>query len=530
MKSLVGKFGTLAMLAAIGGVAVQGCSSDLASPSRTSDSSEGDSGLVTLNLVPVTGITVNSVNYVVTGTPAIPGTPLPSGVLPTPGTTNNFNVGISVPVGTGYTLSLTAVSAEEGDNITCTGSHGPFDVAPNASTAFPMTLTCVDNSNGGVVATVDVETNACPKLIPDYATAIPGKANVGSSIALNALGHDLDGKVVTYAWSIPAGNASAATLGGATTQAATLNCLGQADIPVTVTMKNGECSKTLLTSVSCKSVECNNGVLNPGEDCDPAIAADQPGGSPAGTTFGCPSDCKVACGDGVVEAPTEQCELNGGPENGSCTAQCRTRVKTCDDGFLTGDEPCDTNGTGPDLFAVPPGPNTTCTAQCTLGATVCGNGVLEAGEECEPNNTANCSNDCKLVASTECTACETESACAPFALACTTSTGTQTPENQALCYDVAECIQRTGCADGTNTFTSCFCGALSTADCGAAPDTGPNAPKGPCAAEIKAGMGAGATNSQILSRFTNRNFAAGAGINRFNCLKNNPVCSPLCGF
>jgi len=43
-------------------------------------------------------------------------------------------------------------------------------------------------------------------------------------------------------------------------------------------------------------------------------------------------------------------------------------------------------------------------------------------------------------------------------------------------------------------------------------------------------MGAGATNAQILARFTNRNYPAGAGINRFNCLKNNPVCSPLCGF
>ena len=78
MKSLVGKFGTLALLAAVGGLAVQGCSSDIASSSPGQSAGEGKTGTVSLNLVPVSGITVNSVNYVVTGTPAIPGTPLPS--------------------------------------------------------------------------------------------------------------------------------------------------------------------------------------------------------------------------------------------------------------------------------------------------------------------------------------------------------------------------------------------------------------------------------------------------------------------
>ncbi|HYQ14413.1 MAG TPA: hypothetical protein VEQ58_01605, partial [Polyangiaceae bacterium] len=92
----------------MGGFAVQGCSADVSSPEHSA-SSESDAGRVSLNLVPVSGITVNSVNYVVTGTPAIPGTPLPSGVLPTPGNDKNFTFGIPVPVGTGYTLSLTAV-------------------------------------------------------------------------------------------------------------------------------------------------------------------------------------------------------------------------------------------------------------------------------------------------------------------------------------------------------------------------------------------------------------------------------------
>ena len=177
----------------------------------------------------------------------------------------------------------------------------------------------------------------------------------------------------------------------------------------------------------------------------------------------------------------------------------------------------------------------------------CGNGTVGAGEECEPPSSATCSDDCQQVATTDCTDCEAGAACAPFAQACITSNGitgagstaldptviTQLPTVAArttACFDVEECIQDTNCADGDNTFTSCFCGAFTTAQCAAAPDSGAGSPAGPCAAKIKAGMGAGATNAQVLARFTNRNYPAGAGINRFNCLKNNPVCAPLCGF
>jgi hypothetical protein len=542
MKSLVGKFGMLALLAAVGGLAVQGCSSDIVSSSPSHGAGEGDSGQVSLNLVPVAGITVNSVNYVVTGTPAIPGTPLPSGVLPTPGTSNNFTFGIPVPVGTGYTLSLTAVSAETGDDITCTGSHGPFDVTPNTSTGFPMTLTCVDNSNGQLVATVDVKTNACPRLIPDYASAIPGSANVGSNIALNALGHDLDGKVVTYAWSIAAADAAVGSFVNATSQAATFTCNGPGDAKaVTVTLSNGECTKPLITTVTCKSLTCGNGALDAGEDCDFAIPAASPGGSPAGTTFGCPNDCKVACGDGVLEAPTEECELNGGPPTGTCTAQCRTRIPTCGDGFINGTDVCDG-------LALPPGSplGTTCKADCSgVNVLSCGDGIVSTGvgEECELPATTLCSDDCQSVGSQGCTDCEAGSACAPFAQACINSLGITAPADATVitqlatpalrttaCFDVQECITDTNCGDGVNTFTSCFCGALTTAQCSAAPDSGAGAPAGACAAKIKAGMGAGATNAQILARFTNRNYPSGAGINRYNCQKNNPVCSPLCGF
>src|SRR5262249_17695531 len=98
-----------------------------------------------------------------------------------------------------------------------------------------------------------------------------------------------------------------------------------------------------------------------------------------------------------------------------------------------------------------------------------------------------------------------------------------------------------GCADGTHAFTECFCGdpaagGLTTSACNGAayPASGPPVagvnPNGACWAQIRAGMGAGNTPAQVLTRMLNRTFAAGAGINRFNCVKGNATCRPLCGF
>lgn len=520
----------LATLIAMGCLQVVGCSGE--ESTAGSHRADGRSGDVRLSLVPVTGVTVNAVNYVVTGAPSIPGTVLPSGVIPTPGNGSTVNFGIPVPVGTGYTISLSAVSAEEGDNITCTGSHGPFDVTPNQSSSFGLTLTCVSNGEGSLAATVDVKTNACPRLSVDFVTAIPWSANVGRSLALNASARDLDGKPVTYQWSVASADAGVVQLSGSTTAAATAMCASSGiNRTVTVTASNGECTKLLSLLVSCGNFEeCGNGVLDAGELCDPSIPATQPGGSPPGTSFGCPADCSATCGDGLVEAPVEQCELPAGVETVTCTSQCRLRPIECGDGILSVNEPCDG-----DLFPVGTPSGSTCSSSCQLELCRCGDGVVSpsCGEECDPGNTPSCSNDCQMVVPVGCVECEATTACAPFANACLDSVGTSTAAAQALCYDVAECIQDSNCADGASTFSSCYCGTLSNGDCAAAPETGPNAPHGPCAALMKAGSTnttATATNVQVLSRMTGRAFPSGAAVNRFNCLKNNAACSAICGF
>lgn len=63
---------------------------------------------------------------------------------------------------------------------------------------------------------------------------------------------------------------------------------------------NGQCSKTLTTALSCASATFGNGVVDPGEQCDPVPA-----------------------------------DLN------NCAATCQIRSKLCDDGFLELGEACD---------------------------------------------------------------------------------------------------------------------------------------------------------------------------------------------
>lgn len=485
-------------------------------------------GELALSLQPVSGVNLNTINYVVTGSPAMPSASLPSGVIPTLGPGKALNFSLPVPVGHGYTVSLSAVAAELPQTITCTGSYGPFDVAPNRSTSFGATLTCVSAEAGSVGSVAQLMSDACPAILADFATAVPGVVNLGDHLSLHVAAHERDGKPLRYAWSLGAADAHTARISQAATADATLHCDGPGrGVPVKVTLSNGECSKDLSVLVTCWEGTCGNGILDAGETCDYAIAADQPGGSPAGTTFGCPQDCQVTCGDGFVEAPTEECELAQGVPTPSCSEQCRIRGE-CGDGFLEPGEQCD--GT-----LVPTGTPACniCGQDCVMRPSRCGDGILstQCGEQCEPPQ-ANCNEACELAIThdVQCTDCEAAGACASFATACSTSPGTQTGEDRILCSAVEQCIVASNCADGASSWARCFCGMLSNQDCASAPETGLDAPHGACAAQIKAASGAGATNAQVLARSTSTSFPAGAAIARLDCLKSDPVCAPLCGF
>jgi len=455
MRSLLGKFGMLALTAAIGTVALGGCSSSLDKKSDETSARSEETGDVGLLLRPQAGIDINEVKATVTKGATIVATQ----ILPTPGTASTFSFGLSLPVGTGYTLTLTGVSAATNDDITCTGTFGPFDVTSNAITDISLPLVCTDNTKGSIVTDVTVVTDACPRLLVDYVVATPSSAVApGGTIGVLSAATDLDGKPVTYSWSIA--NAAVGSFTAPTSANTTFTCssTGGDDVVITLTADNGECDTTLDTKISCVNLTCGNGVLDAGEDCDFGAPLNQ----------ACPLDCTVSCGDGNAEAPVEQCDP---PVLGFCSATCQNVAPICGNGIVQAGEQCDDGNTVD---------NDGCTACVTdIIATPCnGDGILGAGEFCDPvvkYSVENCGADCQPISNAACQTC-----------AATNCAGAETcvgTPNPIQCNDTLDCVRDSGCAAGGFALF-CYCGAVSSTEC----DT-PGGAAGACKAEIEAGLG-----------------------------------------
>jgi len=531
----VAKVGSLALIAAAAAGAVVGCSGqDLSKPS-TSAQGEGQKGTVGLTLQPVAGITLNTVHYTVTKSGVT--TPVSDGDLPTPGTASTFSFGVPLPVGSGYTLGVSGVAAEN-SSITCTGTSAPFAVTANTSSKITLVLTCTDSTNGNVETGVVVETDACPRLIVDYVVATPSTAflpNGTISVASNA--HDLDGKTVTYSWKVSSpAVGSFAPVAGKTSTFTCAQDSGANPVDIIVTADNGQCKKVLPTAVSCKSLSCGNGVLDSGEECDPAIT-----GGP-----NCLTNCTTPkCGNGVVDAPFETCDLV--PANlGACSATCQTVIPACGDGFINGNEVCD----GSKLGANPPS-GATCKADCTGydAPLSCGDGVTSPsiGEVCDPKLTVNnCGRDCKSITTAACLTCEQSAdyACSPSVLTCDTATGgtttatvtgssgaakptdpgaITTPVGAAkapLCNEVLDCVRDSGCAaNGQPALKTCYCGTATVPQCNAGQGNGA------CKAELERALEATdfATVSQNVGKLL---YGGGVAMKRIDC--DNSFCPSTC--
>ncbi|HVR60417.1 MAG TPA: hypothetical protein VMU50_00885 [Polyangia bacterium] len=181
---------------------------------------------------------------------------------------------------------------------------------------------------------------------------------------------------------------------------------------------------------------CGNGLLDPGEACDTAIAAGQPGACPLDTTCDdgspctvdallgtgcaavcthremterisgdgcCPagatnaddSDCSATCGNGAID-PGETCDLAiGAGQAGACpSANDCASADPCVTVLLTSANTCEarclrfpiatTSGAMKD-GCCPAGATSDLDADCPA---LCGNGVLDSGELCDPAITA----------------------------------------------------------------------------------------------------------------------------------------------
>jgi cysteine-rich repeat protein len=132
----------------------------------------------------------------------------------------------------------------------------------------------------------------------------------------------------------------------------------------------------------CVLGTCNDGNLDPGEECDDGNFDD---------TDACLSNCTAAqCGDGAVQAGVEECDDgDGNAPFAECTPECTVNV--CGDGFQRFDEQCDP---GEDQI----GPGQECRDGCILN--VCGDGDPWVGEACDDGNDDNTDGCVNCVAAT----------------------------------------------------------------------------------------------------------------------------------
>jgi len=134
------------------------------------------------------------------------------------------------------------------------------------------------------------------------------------------------------------------------------------------------------TTSVCKSI-CGDGIVTPDEACDLGKTGN------TGAYGTCNPDCTLApyCGDGITQAPEEQCDdtvnqttygYNGNAK--ACGPNCQY-APYCGDNKVDSlfGEQCDDGNQVP---------NDGCEPNCMIG-NLCGNGVVDPGEQCDDSNT-----------------------------------------------------------------------------------------------------------------------------------------------
>ena len=213
-------------------VAFAGCSTD-------SGSSE-DTGSLNLNLELADGVTINEVDWTISGGDMEP----MSGTIDTsaPGATASVEV-FGLPPGEGYIVELEAV--DESGEITCRGD-AEFDVEVGVSTDVMVMLNCKRPTRLGGVR-VNGKFNICAELAKVVVS--PLQTSVGNDIDLSAQTIDVEGDEVTIVWSATGGS-----IGDSNAAQTTYTCAEVGDQAITVTVSDDDfeyCMDSWSVRVTC---------------------------------------------------------------------------------------------------------------------------------------------------------------------------------------------------------------------------------------------------------------------------------------
>ncbi len=273
------KLTAFAAVALVGGAVGLNCS-------KSSNPNGGD---VKLAIVLPSGATISQVTYLIKNSSGgtIAGPTNFSVTDPNAKISLDIVVPVTPPGDAGDTITLTAT--EDGSGIPCTGTSPPFPVLAGTNPSVDLALTCGSSTQSTATGNIGITTHLvegdqCPNITSGVVA--PDETSVGGSVSVAATAFDADsGETLTYAWD-PAANfanpALAATM-------YTCTAAGTQTFTLTVTDSHmpTPCKTTATFTIKCDNVAtCGNGVVEPGEQCDP----------PDGVT--CDSNCQKIAGTG----------------------------------------------------------------------------------------------------------------------------------------------------------------------------------------------------------------------------------------
>ena len=212
----------------------------------------GEMGAVKLDLTLGPGLSLNSLDYVVTGPNSF-------------SRMGSFNVASSatftgtiggLPAGNGYSITVTGTAS---DGATTCGGMGSFNVTAKVTTPVMLHLLCREPTKTGTIK-VSGNFNVCP--VVDGVSANPAEVAVGSSLALTAVAHDSDAApgALGYQWSATAGSITG------TGASVSFNCTAPGPVTVTLVVTDTDCTDTAMIGVMCTA-----SAADAGADTAPAL-------------------------------------------------------------------------------------------------------------------------------------------------------------------------------------------------------------------------------------------------------------------
>jgi arylsulfatase B len=208
-----------------------GCSSD-----PLVNGGDEEVGSLGVNLDVADGVTLNSVTYTITGdgfsktgSIDVSGAPVISGTIG------------GIPAGNGYTITLTATSA---DGKTTFSGSATFNVTAGGKTSVTIHLRGAGTKGNGSVV-VNGTINVGPVI--DELTVTPQTVYVGSTITLTAVGSDADEgpSPLSYYWSTTGG-----VIDDPIGPDATLTSDTPGTFTITLTLSDGDITDTIGTTVT----------------------------------------------------------------------------------------------------------------------------------------------------------------------------------------------------------------------------------------------------------------------------------------